>query len=73
MFEEVNEELLEQTNTASLVTFLDLLMVTLVRGILVNLSMKKCVFRIENLSIGRNFKQKTTSGVDFKLNSNLRR
>ena len=49
MFEEVNEELLEQTNTASLVTFLDLLEVTLVRGILFNLSMKEYVVRIWNL------------------------
>ena len=46
MFEEVNEELLEQINTASLVTFLDLLEV---RGILFNLSMKEYVVRIWNL------------------------
>lgn len=49
MFEEVNEELLEQINTAFLVTFLDLLMVTLVRDILFNLSMKEYVVRIWNL------------------------
>ena len=49
VFEEVNEELLEQINTAFLVTFLDLLMVTLVRDILFNLSMKEYVVRIWNL------------------------
>ena len=49
VFEEVNEELLEQINTAFLVTFLDLLMVTLVRDILFNLSMKEYVIRIWNL------------------------
>ena len=49
VFEEVNEELLEQINTAFLVTFLDLLMVTLVRDILFNLPMKEYVVRIWNL------------------------